>query len=54
MEEYERIWKRFVRDRRLEFGGHRDPEWQDGHTLSASLLVSIDAQRFQGRLEPLR
>ena len=54
MEEYERIWERFVRDRRLEFGGHMDPEWQDGHTLSASLMVPVDAQRFQGRLEPLR
>jgi 2'-5' RNA ligase len=54
MEEYERIWERFVRDRRLEFGGHMDPEWQDGHTLSASLLVPVDAERFQGRLEPLR
>jgi len=54
MEEYERIWERFVRDRRLEFGGHMDPEWQGGHTLSASLMVPVDAQRFQGRLEPLR
>jgi 2'-5' RNA ligase len=31
-----------------------DPEWQDGHTLSASLMVPVDAQRFQERLEPLR
>jgi RNA 2',3'-cyclic 3'-phosphodiesterase len=54
MEEYERVWERFVRDRRLEFGGHTDPEWQDGHALSASLLVPIDAQRFHERLEPLR
>jgi 2'-5' RNA ligase len=54
MEEYEQIWERFVRDRRLEFGGHMDPEWQDGHTLSASLMVSVDALRFRERLEPLR
>lgn len=54
MENYERVWERFVRDRRLEFGGHTDPEWQDGHALSASLLVSVDAQRFRKRLEPLR
>jgi RNA 2',3'-cyclic 3'-phosphodiesterase len=54
VEEYEQIWKRFVRDRRLEFGGHMDPEWQDGHVLSASLLVPVAAQRFRERLEPLR
>ena len=54
MEDYERVWERFVRDRRLEFGGHTDPEWQDGHALSASLLVPFDAQRFRERLEPLR
>ena len=54
MEKYGRVWERFVRERRLEFGGHMDPEWQDGHTLSASLLVPVDAQRLHGRLEPLR
>jgi 2'-5' RNA ligase len=54
MEEYRQVWERFVRDRRLEFGGHMDPEWQDGHTLSASLLVPVDASRLHGRLEPLR
>jgi 2'-5' RNA ligase len=54
MEEYGRVWERFVRDRRLEFGGHMDPEWQDGHTLSASLLVPVDASRLHERLEPLR
>jgi 2'-5' RNA ligase len=54
MEQYGRIWERFVQDRRLEFGGHTDPEWQDGHTLSASLLVPVDAQRLHGRLEPMR
>jgi len=54
MEEYGWVWERFVRDRRLEFGGHMDPEWQDGHTLSASLLVPVDAQRLRERLEPVR
>lgn len=54
MEEYGRVWERFVRERRLEFGGHTDPEWQDGHALSASLLVPVDVQRLHGRLEPMR
>ena len=54
MDEYERVWERFVRERRLEFGGHMDPEWQEGHKLSASLLVTVEASRFRGRLEPLR
>jgi 2'-5' RNA ligase len=54
MEEYERVWERFVRERRLEFGGHMDPNWQEGHRLSASLLVPVDASRFHERLEPLR
>src|ERR671917_2302500 len=54
MEEYERIWERFVCDRRLEFGGHMDPEWHDGHALSASLMVPVNAQRFHERLEPIR
>ncbi|HET7271491.1 MAG TPA: 2'-5' RNA ligase family protein [Rubrobacter sp.] len=54
MEEYERVWERFVRERRLEFGGHMDPEWQEGHKLSASLIVHVEAARFHERLEPLR
>lgn len=54
MEGYERVWERFVRERRLEFGGHMDPEWQEGHKLSASLLVPVEASRFHERLEPLR
>jgi 2'-5' RNA ligase len=54
MEEYERVWERFVCDRRLEFGGHMDPEWHDGHALSASLMVPVNAQRFHERLEPIR
>ncbi|MGH3147189.1 MAG: 2'-5' RNA ligase family protein [Rubrobacter sp.] len=51
---YEQVWERFVRDRRLEFGGHMDPAWQDGHTLSASLMVLVDIRRMRERLEPLR
>jgi 2'-5' RNA ligase len=54
MEEYERVWERFVRERRLEFGGHMDPDWQEGHKLSASLIVPVEASRFHERLEPLR
>jgi 2'-5' RNA ligase len=54
MEEYESVWERFVRERRLEFGGHKDPAWQDGHRLSASLIIPGHASRFHERLEPLR
>ncbi len=54
MEEYDSIWERFVRGRHLEFGGHMDPAWQDGHTLSASLMVPGEASRFHERLQPLR
>ena len=53
-QEYRRVWERFIRDRRLEFGGHMDPDWQDGHALSASLMLSVDASRLRERLEPLR
>jgi len=31
-----------------------DPDWQDGHSLSASLMVPVDASRLRERLEPLR
>jgi RNA 2',3'-cyclic 3'-phosphodiesterase len=51
---YEEIWERFVRERRLEFGGHTDPEWREGHALSASLVVPAEASRFRERLEPLK
>jgi 2'-5' RNA ligase len=54
MEEYERVWERFVGRRRLEFGGHMDPDWQEGHKLSASLVVPGEASLFHERLEPLR
>jgi 2'-5' RNA ligase len=54
MEEYESVWEHFVLEQRLEFGGHKDPAWQDGHRLSASLIIPGHASRFHERLEPLR
>ena len=48
------MWERFVRERRLEFGGRMDPDWGDGHTLSVSLMIPVEASRFRERLEPLR
>ena len=54
MEEYDRVWERFVGERRLEFGGYMDPDWQEGYRLSASLIVPGEASRFHDRLEPLR
>ena len=54
MEEYETVWNRFVRERRLEFGGYMDSAWQGGHRFSASLVVTGEASRFHERLEPLR
>jgi len=54
MEEYDRVWERFVGWRRLELGGYMDPDWQEGHELSASLVVPGEASRFRERLGPLR
>ena len=54
MEEYYRVWERFVDGRRLEFGGYMDPDWREGHRFSASLIVPGEASRFHERLEPLR
>jgi 2'-5' RNA ligase len=51
---YAEAWERFVRERRLEFGGHMDPNWGDGHSFSASLMIPVEASRFRERLEPLR
>jgi 2'-5' RNA ligase len=31
-----------------------DPSWREGHALSASLMVPVDAARLRGRLEPIR
>ena len=54
MDVYDEVWEQFVRERRLEFGGHTDPEWREGHALSASLVIPVEASRFRERLEPLR
>ena len=54
MDVYDEVWERFVRERRLEFGGHTDPEWREGHALSASLVIPVQESRFRERLEPLR
>ena len=54
MDVYDEVWEQFVRERRLEFGGHTDPEWREGHALSASLVIPVEASRFRARLEPLR
>src|ERR687886_817419 len=51
---YAEVWERFVRERRLEFGGHTDPQWREGHSLSASLMIPVELSRFRERLEPLR
>ena len=54
MDFYDEVWERFVRERRLEFGGHTDPEWREGHALSASLVIPVQGSHFRERLEPLR
>ena len=51
---YDEVWERFVRERRLEFGGHTDPGWRDGHALSASLVIPVEASHLREGLEPLR
>jgi 2'-5' RNA ligase len=51
---YAEVWERFVRERRLEFGGHMDPNWREGHSLSASFMIPVEASQFRERLEPLR
>lgn len=48
------MWKRFVRERRLEFGGHTDPDWNDGYALSASFMIPVEAASLREGLEPLR
>jgi RNA 2',3'-cyclic 3'-phosphodiesterase len=51
---YDEVWERFVRERRLEFGGHTDPQWREEHALSASLVIPVQGSRFREQLEPLR
>ena len=33
----------FQEERRLEFGGHMDPGWQEGHAISASFVAPVEA-----------
>ena len=54
MTPYAGIWRSFVRQHRLEFGGHTDPSWRDGYAFSASLMLQVDATNLRDRLEPLR
>ncbi|HEV8224390.1 MAG TPA: 2'-5' RNA ligase family protein [Rubrobacteraceae bacterium] len=54
MDVYDEVWERFVRERRLEFSGHTDPQWREGHELSASLVIPVQGSRYRERLEPLR
>ncbi len=51
---YAEIWERFKRERRLEFGGHTDPEWRDGHAVSASFVMPVEAPSLREGLKPLR
>jgi RNA 2',3'-cyclic 3'-phosphodiesterase len=51
---YAEIWEKFKQRRRLEFGGHMDPEWREGHTLSASFVAPAKATRLRNGLKPLR
>lgn len=54
MGSYEEVWERFVSERRLQFGGHTDPDWQEGHAISASFIAPVDVSRLRERLEILR
>ena len=54
MDVYAEIWDKFKRERRLEFGGHTDPEWRDGHVLSASFVAPVEAPHLREGLKPLR
>ena len=51
---YVEAWERFVRERRLEFGGRMGSHWSGGHAFSASFMIPAEASRFRERLEPLR
>src|SRR3712207_997497 len=54
MEGYARVWEKFRSERRLEFGGHTDPAWNDVHALPASFMVPVDVAAIRDGLEPLR
>jgi 2'-5' RNA ligase len=51
---YAEIWEKFKQERRLEFGGHTDPEWREGHSLSASFVAPAKATHLRDGLKPLR
>jgi RNA 2',3'-cyclic 3'-phosphodiesterase len=51
---YAEIWERFKRERRLEFGGHMDPGWQEGHAISASFVAPVETPYLREGLKPLR
>jgi RNA 2',3'-cyclic 3'-phosphodiesterase len=51
---YAEIWERFKRERRLAFGGHTDPEWREGHAISASFVAPVEAPHLREGLKPLR
>ena len=54
MDGYAAVWDRFKKDRRLEFGGHTDLGWREGHAVSASFVAPVDALYLRDRLKPLR
>jgi 2'-5' RNA ligase len=54
VEGYVEIWERFKGEPRLEFGGHTDPEWQEGHSVSASFVAPVEAPHLWKGLKPLR
>ena len=54
MEGYAEIWEQFKGERRLKFGGHTDPEWQEGHAVSASFVAPVEAPYLREGLKPLR
>ena len=54
MDGYAAVWDRFKKERRLEFGGHTDPGWREGHAVSASFVAPVDAPYLRDRLKPLR
>jgi RNA 2',3'-cyclic 3'-phosphodiesterase len=52
--DYGEVWKKFVAQRRLEFGGHMDPSWSRGRDFSVSVIVPVEGERFSERLKPPR
>lgn len=54
MREFKKVWDDFKAGRRLEHGGHTDPEWRGDHTLSAAFVIPVEAEDFAGTLRPLK